>query len=179
MTLGFSFFCEYIPRKFTLVGAHLGLLHCQIKSILSENTIQIYIYWTKTHQWWRSGSLSHSFSAVVELSQNCSWPQLCTCPCRFLWLDWSVVRPPSLLLYWVWDRPSGKARPSWYHVTVVFFRNQLSNSTVNVKGRLPLISWNGGGWEVMAGGTGGREKKEGGKRREEERGSGDQGEWRK
>ena len=70
-------------------------------------------------------------------------------------LNWSVVCPPSLLLYWVWARPSGKTRPSWYHVTVVFSRNRLWNSTVKVKGRLPVISWNGGGWEVMAGETGG------------------------
>ena len=89
-------------------------------------------------------------------------------------LNWSVVRPACSLLYWVWARPSGKARPSWYHVTVVFSRNRLWNSTVKVKGRLPVISWNGGGWEVMAGGTGGgcwegREEQKAGEQREEDR----------
>ena len=83
-------------------------------------------------------------------------------------LNWSVVRPSSSLLYSVWAWPSGKALPFRYHVTVVFSRNRLWNSTVKVKGRLPLISWNGEGWEVMAGGTGGgREDREEGGWREE------------
>lgn len=174
MTLCFSFFCEYIPRKFYARWDSLGPLSNK-ERIERRNSPDTYILNQDSPMMeiWKLVSLSFSCSGMIPklfLTTTLYIPL----SLLVIGLNWSVVRPACSLLYWVWIRPSGKARPSWYHVTVVFSRNRLWNLTVKVKGWLPVISWNGGGWEVMAGGTGGgcwegREEQKGGEQREEDR----------
>ena len=162
MTLSFSFYQESLHSGLTW-ATPLSIKSILRGDILNQDSPMMEI--------WKLISLSFSCSGIIPklfLTTTLYTPL----SLLVIGLNWSVVRPACSLLYWVWARPSGKARPSWYHVTVVFSRNRLWNLTVKVKGRLPVISWNGGGWEVMAGGTGERERKEGGKRIEEE-----VGEW--